>query len=84
MDPPFRTSDLYGRHLRDLEMDIHRSQSFIVAVTLLLRVLSHQFSDVPPYVDNIHDVLNRVSTSQFASPRRIELEILKIGRVSYS
>lgn len=80
----FRASGLYCRHLRDLNMDVHRSQPFILAVTLLLRALSGRYSDVPRFADSILDMLSRVGAANFATARRVELEVLNIGRVSIS
>lgn len=62
-------------------MEVHRSQAFILATTLLLRRLSQEFSDVPRFADAVADMLHRISTAHFTTARSVELEMLDLGRV---
>ena len=55
-----------------------------MATTMLLRALSHQFSDIPRIAEGFADMLNRVNAAHVAGARRIELEALILGRVRHS
>ncbi|KAL2206478.1 hypothetical protein CC79DRAFT_1398398 [Sarocladium strictum] len=79
-DPELQASNLYNRHMKDLRVDAHHSQPFIVATALLLQGLSRQFSDVPGLVESIAEMISRVQNTRYVTARRIELEALRIGR----
>lgn len=68
--------------MKDLRVNAHHSQSFIVATTLLLQGVSRQFSDVPGLVESIAEMVSRLQNTRYATARRTELEALRIGRVS--
>lgn len=72
------------RHLKDLSLlEAERASSDLKSVTLILKILLHRHADSPKFVAGMTKLLERVKLSKRASLRRLELDIMHIGKVSH-
>jgi hypothetical protein len=72
------------RHLKDLSsLEVERASSDLKSVTLILKILLHRHADSSKFVAGMTKMLERLKLSKGASLRRLELDIMHVGKVSH-
>ncbi|CAM1511282.1 Fc.00g087950.m01.CDS01 [Cosmosporella sp. VM-42] len=80
--PEIQASQLCMQHIQDTSFDSHTDQPFALSVTFLLNLLSRQFSDSPGLAKGLKDLEHRVNANYVSTTRRLELELMHVGKMS--
>lgn len=81
-EPEIQSSDLYIQHLSDPTTMMHGDSSFADTVNFMLRHKFQRYVHVPGVATGLNDIVHRIDSNFVSTPRRLELELMHIGKVS--
>ena len=77
-------SELYSQHIQGTKPSSSVDQSFLMDITQLLEFITHEFAPSGGQLDQkLNKVYQRVSSGTISTVRRLEVEILDAGKVSF-
>lgn len=68
--------------MKDTTFDLTKGSQVDVAVNFMQSILTQQYSDVPKFVSRLGELRSRVNSSYGSTARRLELELMNVGKVS--
>jgi hypothetical protein len=84
LDLQVQVSDLHIKHLKDVNHFSPVNEALLVTVKYILTVVSRKFSNSKGLNSRLMELYRRLSSGTIFSVRRVEIELLHAGRVSYS
>ncbi|KAH7328043.1 hypothetical protein B0I35DRAFT_6985 [Stachybotrys elegans] len=82
--PGIQTSELSIQHLKDPNFNTQKDSPYMTAVKFMLSSLCHKYGTVHSFIANVGDLMGRVQSNQVSTSRRLELELMHIGRICLS
>ena len=79
--PNIQTSDLCIHHMMDPTFHMAEGSQIDMRLGSMKRTLTQQHADVPKFVARLGDLVNRVKSSNGSTVRRLELELMNVGKV---
>jgi hypothetical protein len=79
--PGIQASELSIQHLKDSNFNTHKDSPYMAAVNFMLNSLYQQYATDASFIVHISDLLSRIQSNQVSTSRRLELELMHIGRV---
>lgn len=76
-----QASDIYMEHLNDINLEAHEGSPFSIAAKDAITCLAQHYRDTPGLRNSMQDIVDRVKASHFATPRRLELELMQAGKM---
>lgn len=67
--------------MKDVSIDAQHDSPYSIAVRCMLNMLYKRYPNVPNFTASICNIVNRFSSSCISTPRRLELELMHVGRV---
>ncbi|KFA63960.1 hypothetical protein S40285_05731 [Stachybotrys chlorohalonatus IBT 40285] len=80
-DPEIQISSLSLQHMKDVSIDAQHDSPYSIAVRCMLNMLYKRYPNVPNFTASICNIVNRFSSSCISTPRRLELELMHVGRI---
>jgi hypothetical protein len=68
--------------MKDANLAISKGSAFEVAVGFMHSLLLNQYSDNSEFVKGMGELFSQIKSSRGSTPRRFELGLLRIGKVS--
>jgi len=76
-----QTSELYAKHLQDLNRMVPVNSAFATSVKFVLQILANNFDDASNLREKLEVVCQRANDGAISSVRRAEIEMLAAGKV---
>ncbi|KAF4977084.1 hypothetical protein FZEAL_6362 [Fusarium zealandicum] len=76
-----QSSNLYMQHLGDPTMVMHGDSSFAIAANFMLKHNFQQYANVTTFAASLNDLVQRVNANAVSTLRRLELELMHVGKM---